>query len=87
MFSHHKMDMELIPAPLQNLPNVTYVEEPPADIRPGTYVQTGCRIFIPESISLRLDFNFLFGTLGFVGTMGKPWSSKTCPCHMWPSAR
>ena len=27
VFSHHKMDIE-IPAPLKNLPNVTFIEEP-----------------------------------------------------------
>lgn len=69
VFSHHKMDTDLIPAPLQNLPNVTYVEEPPVDIRPDLYVRTGCKISIPEPISLRLDGDSSFGTLGFVGTI------------------
>lgn len=69
MFSHHKMDTDLIPAPLQNLPNVTYVDEPPVDIRPDRCVRTGCKISIPEVVSLRLDEDFSFGTLGFVGTL------------------
>lgn len=69
VFSFHKIDQELIPTPLRNLPNVSYVEEPPADIRPNACIHPGCKISIPETASLRLDGNFSFGTLGFVGTI------------------
>ena len=53
VFSHHKMDSGMIPAPLQDIPNITYVEEAPVDVCPDQYVQTGCKILIPETISLQ----------------------------------
>ena len=62
------MDIE-IPAPLKNLPNVTFIEEPPLQIHPEGSVQAGCKITVPENTVLRLGETFSSGTLGFVGTM------------------
>ena len=84
------MDSDMIPGPLQDLPNVTYVEEPPVDIRPDQYVRTGCKISIPETISLRLDGGFSFGTLGFVGiieNLGPPRHVLVTAGHVVDDAR